>query len=417
MARKKTPNPIILAIKAIGLPRLLTGIFLAAIGGYLSLGLAVSGISRTKNPEAALRFVPTESNALAAYADQIFFANPGKPQERVKKMALKALEQQAANPKALRILGFYADSQNDPATARKLISLSSKLSRREPGAQLWLIESTAQDGTVAQTLRHYDILLRTKPDSSAILYPQLLSAIDNAEIRTAMRPYMKSDKSWVVSFLNSAINDSKNLPALISLIVESGGLPKSELAIGQAKGLLGRLAAEKQFDEAHRLFRSIPGAKTTQLTNPAFNASDADGRFGVMGWNLIDQVDGGSAFSTPSKSAGPVLSLYINASTTRMLASKLLYLQSGNYRFTAQLASIDRAKGGSLKWHIRCPTSENTPIIWSVEMDKAQLASAFAVPANCPVQYLELTASGGSGQNGLEATIKNVGISVASGGQ
>jgi tetratricopeptide (TPR) repeat protein len=394
-----------------GFVRIALCTLIGLVGAWFALGLAISGVTRIKAPQAALAFVPSESAALATRADQLFFANPKNPPTTVSQLALQALESQAVNAKALRILGYAADARGDGAQAERLIEMAARLSRREPGAQLWLIEASARNGDIAQTLIHYDIALRTKPDTQTILFPRLLAAIEDPEIRTALKPYIRADNGWATGFLFFANSNSRNLPALVDLIVETGGLADSESSKGQELGLLSRLVAESFFNEARRLYLQIPGARPARLTSAAFEASDRDARFGPIGWQLNDDPDAGGGFTGKADELQTSLSIFANSATTRPVASKLLYLKPGSYLFSARLSNLDRGDEGFLRWQLRCPAIPAAPV-WTIDSINASLRASFSIPANCPVQYLDLIASGGKGQTGLEATVASVTINL-----
>jgi hypothetical protein len=262
-------------------------LLLGLVGAWFAFALAVSGVTRTKNPQIALSFIPNESTALAARADQLFFANPSKPPKEARELALTSLRQQALNARALRLLGYYADAQGDNLKADALVRQAAKLSRREAGAQLWLIEANARKGDTEQTLVHYDIVLRTKPDTQILLFPRLLAAIEDADVRAALKPYIRKERGWAGGFLFYANGNSKNLPALVDLIAETGGIPDRESAHNQELGLLSRLVTEKYFSDARRLYLQMDAAKAARLTSAAFDPSDRGGRFGPMGWQMI----------------------------------------------------------------------------------------------------------------------------------
>lgn len=409
MARPKKTDSVLAAVRTAGIVRILILSIIGLVGAWFAAALAISGIARVKAPQAALMAMPNESAALASRADQIFFANPKNPPRAVEALARQALENQAINAKALRILGYIADAKGDTIRAGQYVHMAARLSRREPGAQLWLIEAAARKGDVAQTLIHYDIALRTKPDTQTILFPRLLNAIEDRAIRTALKPYIRAKNGWAASFLPFAIGNSKNLPILVDLIVETGGLVDAESAKNQELGLLSRLVAENHFADARRLFLQMPGAKPTRMASAAFDASDRDARFGPMGWQLIDDPDAGGGFTGKAGEQQTMLSLFANSATTRPVATKLLYLKPGNYLFAARLAHLDRGEGGFLRWQLRCPVAGGEPV-WTIDSINASLRAAFAVPANCPVQFLDLVASGGKGQTGLEATIASASI-------
>lgn len=409
MARPKKPNVLLVALRSIGIARILILSALGLVGAWFAAALAISGVARIKAPQAALMVMPNESAALASRADQLFFANPKNPPREVELLARRALENQAINAKALRVLGYVADAKGDTETAEKYVRMAAKLSRREPGAQLWLVEASARKGDVAQTLNHYDIALRTKPDTQTILFPRLLNAIEDREIRVALKPYIRAQNSWTPAFLSFANSNSKNLPVLVDLIVETGGLADKESAKSQELSLLSRLVAENYFADARRLFLQMPGAKPVRLTSVAFDASDRDARFGPLGWQLLEDPDAGAGFTGSGDDRIATLAIYANSATTRPVASKLLYLTPGKYLFAARLANLDRGDGGFLRWQLRCPAIGGAPA-WTIDSINASLRAELMVPANCPVQFLDLIASGGNGQTGLEATIASVSL-------
>jgi hypothetical protein len=413
MVRVSKGNAIAARVRKIGFVRIAFFTVIGLVGAWLALALAISGVTRIKAPQSALAFMPSESAALASQADQLFFANPKAPQLAVSHFALKALEAQAINAKALRILGYAADARGDGVQAERYVRMAARLSRRELGAQLWLIEASARNGSVADTLAHYDIALRTKPDTHVILFPRLLSSIENTEIRMALKPYIRGENGWPASFLNFANSNSQNLPSLVDLIVETGGLVDLDSARSQELSLLSRLVDESYFNEALRVYLQMPGARPTRLTSAAFEASDRDGRFGAMGWQLVDDPDAGSGFSGTAGKRQTSLSLFANSATTRPVASKLLYLKPGNYLFSSRLSNLDRGDGGFLRWQLRCPAIPAAPV-WTIDSINASIRASFSIPGNCPVQFLDLIASGGKGQTGLEATV--AAVAITSGG-
>ncbi len=407
MTRPKKSNALLVTLRSVGIARILILTLLGLVGAWFAAALAISGVTRIKAPQAALVAMPNESAALASRADQLFFVNSQNLPRDVELLARRALEYQAINAKALRVLGYVADAKGDTATAEKYVRMAAKLSRREPGAQLWLIEASARKGDIAQTLAHYDIALRTKPDTQTILFPRLLNAIEDRDIRMALKPYIRAENGWAPAFLFFANSNSKYLPVLVDLIVETGGLADEENAKSQELGLLGRLVTENYFADARRLYLQMPGAKSARLTSTAFDTSDRDARFGPVGWQLLEDPDAGGGFG--GEGSSPKLSIFANSSTTRPVATKLLYLKPGNYTFSARLTNLDRGDGGFLRWQLRCPAISGAPA-WAIDSISASLRAELLVPSNCPVQFLDLIASGGKGQTGLEATIASVSL-------
>ena len=410
MRKSKSKNRLLVMLKAIGCGRLATTIIGGSVVAYLSFALAVSGIARIKSPQLALMVFPNESAALASRADQLFFSRANRPPANVQKLALAAAYQQPINSKALRLLGYLAELRQNPQRAEKLVTLAARLSRREPGAQLWLIENTALNGSTADTLRHYDILLRTKPDTSVVLYPRLLNAIQDADVRANLALYMRLKRSWVTSFLDYALANSKDLPTLNALLVENGGFPKMGALKTQTEQLLSRLTAEKQFAEARALYLTIPQSSSARLRNLAFDRFDVDGRFGAMGWVINDAADAAFDVDAKAPNKGPTLSFSVAPVTTSVIATRLLFLPPGEYTFNALISTLQLDNGGTLQWQIRCVAQNGTAAFWSTLAAAKSVSSQFTVASDCPVQTLEIVGSGGNGQAGMEAVISDMSI-------
>jgi hypothetical protein len=403
-------NAIAFAIEQIGVVRIVTTMILGLVVSGFAFGLAVTGVARLNNPEVALGILGNESTALATRADQLFMEDAGNPQQSAELLAMASIREQPLNPTALRVLGYYADAKGETKKAEQLILASQSQSKREFGSQLWLIESSVRKNDIKQALVHYDLALRVRPDSQLLLFPTLTSAIEDASIREALKPYIRGNNGWAAAFLAYANANSQNLPALTELVIKSGGLPDKVASQSQKLGLISRLVSERYFGEARQVFLTLPNAFTSRLSDTSFDASDRDGRFGVMGWQIVNDPNAGSSFSGKASDDKTELAVFANSSTTGVVASKLLYLRPGPYRFSAQLSNLDRGDGGFLRWEFRCLSSPNAPPIWTLDSINMLKQATFEVQPSCPVHGLYLIASGGKGQTGLEATIKDVAV-------
>jgi hypothetical protein len=400
---KKNSGPDLIA--RIGFVRIITALLIACVGGWLAFSLAVAGVTRVKNPQATLTFMPSDSTALAKRADQLLLPNPAKPPLAVERHAKEALRQQAANAPALRILGYVAEASGDRKRAFGLINMSARLSRRDGFAQQWLIEYYAQANDTATTLRHYDIALTAEPAVSGLLYPRLDRAIADADIRAALIPYLKRERPWMSSFINHAVNSQTDPASIVALIVEAGGLPKEESYRVQELGLLQKLTSQNRFVEARRIYGLVPGNKPVHLTNPSFVNSDRDAKFGPMGWVIANDPSAGGGFIGKKGTNSPALSLFANSATTRMVASRLLFLPEGSYNFSTKLSRLELGQGGYLQFQLRCLDGDVTTPAWVMSVTTRSAAATVSVPANCNAQSLDIVASGGQGQTGLEGQV------------
>lgn len=383
-------------------------VVLAVVGAWFAFALAVSGITRHRNPDVALRFVPIEANALANKANFELANQDARPNAAIAKTAEQALRQQALNATALRILGQWAAANKQPERAARLVASAERITRRNAGTQLWLFERSLRARNVKQAMRHLDRLLTTEPDLTVAVFPLMVEALKARDFRTELRGYMRPDVGWSIHFLGHAIGATKDLASVVALVEGLGGFPDTESSRLQEQQLMARLVAERRFDEARRILALVPGSSRKVLTEASFTPADRAGQFGIMGWQLLDDPNAGASFSGGGRTRRPTLSIFASSATTQTVASRLLYLQPGRYNFRAAFAELDRADAGYVRFQLNCASPGKSATPWTLDATSKQLASQIQIPADCRVQLLSIIASGGKGQLGIEATINNL---------
>ena len=157
-------------------------IALTLVCALLSIQRTAGNVFAKRSPEVALRIAPFNAAALAISADRLIATDPIGKASAGAQLAERSLRTQALGASAVRILGYGAEVDRHPARAEALIKLSQRVSRRDLGAQLWLIERAVGTGDVPEALRHYDIALRTTDKTAQLLYPILTSALDEQAV-------------------------------------------------------------------------------------------------------------------------------------------------------------------------------------------------------------------------------------------
>lgn len=410
MTRSKKTSPTFAALKKVGLARAALLSLTGLVAAFCAFLLAVSGIARLSNPQVALAIMPHDGVALSAQADLLALAKPTDPPLAVRTLAMAALRNQAINPRALRVLGGYTEVSGELADAERLVLMAQRLSRRESGAQMWLVEANARRNDTKQTLVHYDLALRVRPDNYAILFPRLAAAIEDPEIRSALKPYISAKNGWGELFLADAIAKNADSPSLAALMIDSGGTADKKANRELQISLLGLLVDGGHYQDARWLYMSMKGATASRLISADFDPADRTGDYGPIGWQPINDVDGGGGFTRTKGQKDFALEIFTSAANTQLVTRKLLFLTSGNYMFAATMARLESDTDGYLRWQLRCMQGREGIAIWAVQGAQKIIQSSFAVPDQCPVQLLELIASGGQGQSGIDATISSVKI-------
>jgi hypothetical protein len=388
------------------------------IGGYLawlSFIHAVANVTWQQNPDLALRYVPDHPLALSRKADELF-AEKQDPATlaKVETMAKESLRGGALNPVAIRLLGYVADVRGDRERARELMLLSQKVSRRDFGTQLWLIEDAVARNDKKQALFHYDIALRTTPSSFPILLPTLTGALDDPDVRAGLVPHFRAAPPWLPSFLNEAINTSANPENIAEVLVKAGGLPDRDSYAGISNRLLQKLATSSKFSAFRQYYLSLVGSKAVTLTTASLNSNTVNLRYPAAGWQIADRPAIGGSFSQAGKKGQSMLNGFAGSGERGELMKKYLFLKPGNYRFVARHQSQETAPDSEVRWDLQCLSASGNKARWfvatPVRRGSFDTGQDFSLGPDCPIQMLVLNVAGGSGQLGAEFTARSVDI-------
>lgn len=396
-----------LALKGKGGRLALIGVT-AALVAYAAGRDALSQVVRVANPDMARRVAPYDGRAAANAADRLVIQSEGKPDlARLESLARTSLIHEPINPVALRILGLVADVKGQAQEADRFITLSSDVSRRDVGTQLWLIERGTRRADLTDTLTHYDAALQTSPEAGVLLIPILSQAIDDPEIRKALAPFMKEGAPWWQSLFNYTIDNSKTPRSLALLAIAGGGLPKTSQYKEVEARLLSALVAKGDMVMARQYYLSLPGSDASLLSNYGFSDATVDARFRPLTWEPLISASSGVMFDQERNGARA----FAGPGERGTVLRRALFLAPGKHMVTIdeQIASADQ--GVEHSWRIHCVGQKPNEATWFVRLIGNQAGVKRAplnVPQGCSSQLIELEAVGGLGQTGLELVVRKV---------
>ena len=390
-------------------------VFFSLVGfvGYQSAIHAIANIVWQQNPDLASRLVPGHPLALSLKAD-VQFVESQQPAslDKVEKMAAQSLEGQLLNPVAVRLLGYVADARREEQKASALLRLANRISRRDFGTQLWLLEDAVKRGDKRQALYHYDIAMRTTPTSHQVLFPTLIGALTDPDVRAGLPLYIRQLPDWAPSFISEAINTSDDLSSLVDFLISVGPLPGMPEYKSLSNSLLLRLAAKSQFADFQRYYLSLPGSISVTLWSAGLDRSTVSLRYPAAGWQLVDNPVIGGSFLPANRTGQHQLSVFAGSGERGELMRKYLFLRPGAYRFAASYDGNDRSNEGAIRWEMQCLSAKENRVVWSATtpVSKGRLATVqtFSVGIDCPNQMLMLQLAGGSSQTGAELTLRSV---------
>jgi hypothetical protein len=418
MSRKRTGNGRFAALRAKSPVYWVAFVAWFSLVGYvawLSFIHALANVTWQQNPDMALRFVPDHPLALSRKADELF-AEKQDPATlaRVEAMAKRSLRGGALNPVAIRLLGYVADVRGDQKKARELMLLSHKVSRRDFGTQLWLIEDAVARNDKKKALYHYDIAMRTTTSGHAILFPTLTGALTDPEVRQGVVPYIRRAPEWLLGFLTEAIGTSENPANVADILVKAGRLPDNEDYRNLSNSLLAQLAVKDKLPAFRQYYLSLPGTRSATLTSAALNSDTVNLRYSVAGWQFADNPAIGGSFSSTGTSGAQALTAFAGSGERGDMMRKILFLKPGQYRFRASYSALEASTDAEIRWDLQCLRGGVASGLWfktdRVVKGPSVSSQTLTIPSDCPYQKLVLQLAGGSSQTGMEFTLHSVSL-------
>jgi hypothetical protein len=397
-------------------PIYLNTIFISFFIGLFvtSLLQTISNITQNKNPDLVTDFLPWTAAGTSFRADQLI-ARPHSSEvlRDVSTLARRSLVAQAVNASALRALGLAEDANRQSGYAAQIMALATRVSRRELGAQLWLINTYARSDNIAATLEHYDTAMRTNYESHKYLFPVLAQAISDERLQTALVPYVTEDAPWLARFVDYIVSTSQHPDALAHILVRAGGLAKTEAHQGQEQALLAVLIAKKQYTEAHYAYQHLPGFNQTILSSAAINTASDYASAGIFGWQTFSGPTVGAAFANDGSGVSANLQAFAAPGERSLVARKLLFLDAGHYDLHVRYSNLSVDRGAAVIWQLLCAQGGVSTVLWQSDqtalMPKSSAMQAFVdVTQRCDAHYLDLTLVGGLDQKTTQLTVQSI---------
>ncbi len=396
-ARLTSPFALRLAIVALAL-------MIAAL--VVRHGLATS--LADDKPALALRIDGGDARALVEAARTAIDSGSQPQDESVARLTHRALSRDLTQPIAIEFRALQAVAAGDAARAHRLFALSSAISRRSLPTRMWLIEEAVGRNDVVGALDHFDIALRTSKAAPATLFPILASATTDPVLASAIARLLDRKPVWAPDFLYFTITDAKIADGAAAVMLRM----RERAAIrrrGIDQTLIGQLVADGRFATARRVYSSFdPGhAKPGLIADPRF--TDASARF-PFGWSLADRDD--IAAQRGNVDGRTILSYQAVSGATGNAASQLLMLPAGNYRLSVATAEPATDPGAPPVWTMTCAQKGGMQIAVLVQPAKSGSTSAgdFAVPADCPAQWIALNLPASAASDGQSGSVASISI-------
>ncbi|MES2290043.1 MAG: hypothetical protein V4530_09925 [Pseudomonadota bacterium] len=373
------------------------------IAGIAAVTHATAYRIRSSNADLAHRIAPYDGRVTALAA--AFLAGPEATPEnrnRASSIARLALQQDATSVIAASTLGLNAQVINDKAKARRFFRYTEALSRRDIQTQLWAIEDAVGRGDVAEALTHYDIVMRSTPSLSEMLFPVLASASTDPEITGPLIKTLKARPAWgenFISYLSGHSPSPRSTTALLTNLYQAGvPVPPS----AQATTINTLLAAGFSEDAWDYYVLIHPKSDRKRSRDPRFINADFASLF-----DWVPQTVTGTSASIQDAGQYGLFDFSAPAMVGGTLLQQLQLLPPGKYELVGHSIGIDQMANVRPYWRLACQDGRELGRIAIPNSSDSggNFVGTLSVPEGCPIQILSMVAQPTEGLSGLSGQI------------
>jgi hypothetical protein len=341
---------------------------------------------REKRPALAAQVAPWNGRiALDAALDRI--ENGAAPTDpAVQALARRALRRDATLPAAIELAALARESRGDRADAAALYRLSDRIGRRSLATRLWLVQDAVERGDVTATLAQMDIALRTSSAAPEIVFPALARGIEDPQLVAPVAVLVDRPSEWSEAFLDHAVAAAEPEAAAALLLAVRNERAVTDRELDRL--LIVRLVEAGRFALARRIDARFAARKLASVPLADGDFADPASRY-PFGWGLTDRSGIGARRET--RNGRPALAYHAAAAQGGQVAAQLLTLGEGNHLLQTRAASSDGSRMRPI-WVLSCAGQSRTIATLPVPVgENADAAVPFAVPGDCPAQWLVLS--------------------------
>lgn len=297
---------------------------------------------------------------------------------------------------ALRLTAWSdARAGRDAATLGRA-RMIDRITRRDPVAQLWLLEDAVRRDDVPGVLHRYDVLMRTQADLRGPLLEKLSGRLGGDQVRLALAAYADARSPWFPDLLQAAGRNGHAEEAA-ALLIGLPALPDTASYRSAYAAVVAALAKENGLAALRRLHPRLPGAGA--LGDPGLTEADLSQGYAPFRWAMAAGVER-SAELEADRPGQPVLAVRAVPFSRGEAASRLVLLPGHPVALSWVLNADDQAaSGGGARWAIRCLDDGRVTVSGDLLAGRHRRAPQ-PMPYPCTAAQLALVVDGGTGGEG-----------------
>jgi hypothetical protein len=370
------------------------------LGFQVVRGAAVA--DRDAHPVPAATLWPSHPSLLTerALLSIASAASHGKPVPAPTRAVVRHVAAKAPlSPDPFLIEGAIAETEQRSAASERLLLAALSRDPRSRGTRFLLAERYFRTGRITAALIEMQALIRIQARGFEVFVPALVGYARTPGAVPELRAFFTQYPGIESLVLSSLSADPANVDLILALATVPRPEPDWRIT------LVSALASAGQYPKAYATWARLSGVRSRPaLFNPGFAELSAPPPFN---WAFPQTAEG---VAEPNGKGGVQILYYGRAKA--VLVSQLLVLPPGQYRLEMGIADAS-GEEGAIHWGLRCANADKT--LADMPLRAGAAGFGFAVPADCPAQWLELMGVAGDMPQTTELTISNLRLTGGTG--
>lgn len=388
---------------------LISAIFLGLAGlalGWLCFLVAVVRVLTPTSPQI-VQFAAHDPNVVLSKATLALILNRGQPDPALLGNVRRAAAAAPLDARPYLILGRQRLAEGDQRRGIATLEAGQRLDPRQRFIHAFLLEQYLETGQYDKAAAQFSVLARLvgatqQPIAKAVA---MMSTVPS--MRDPVRRTLHSDPELEKSVLTMMANGDAT-PADIFDLASPVGIANAGDKDSWGPALVTRLVTNNHFDAAHAVWQRIYHLSDAQVSAPIFNANfQTIAASPPFNWTLASDSLGAA---DPRRGS---LSIEYYGRVSGDLASQLLLLRPGRYRFSFVVEGGKADTASRLSWLLTCATGSKATLMNAavIANPKAREAAAdLVVRADCPAQLLTLHGEAGEFPVPVSTTVRELAL-------
>ncbi|WP_176787265.1 lipopolysaccharide assembly protein LapB [Sphingomonas sp. NFR15] len=363
------------------------------IGAALLAGAGIAAVDFAADasvvPEVAVQVDPRNSDVLTTLAEN----SARDDLDAAHAYALRAIASNPLDDRALVIAALARTSTNEIARADRLFGLVTQLTRRQPLAETWMFDLSADRGDYAGAIDHADAALRRHTVADTDVMPVMIRITATPGALPALARKLATMPPWRTDFFQRLARSKEGDGlALIGALRQAG----DRTAPVEVAAMASQQIAAGSTAKARAVWRTGFGSPLPPLLSPNFESMV---QYGDFGWTF--GVRGGAQIVARGGSTGGTSGHALEVQPSRTgkrpvpVAQQAMLLDRGGHRITFEGRGVGGGGQSVASVVVRCAGTDQELGRASVPAGPSWTTAGFGffVPASdCPIQKLVIEA-------------------------